>query len=67
MSAELISVPAQELDVLFLAVDRMELLGGASRSAAAGAVDPILLLEALSEVYAASRSLVQQCSRRQLH
>ena len=50
-------VPADYLDDLMQAVDRLQRLGAASRAAAEGG-DPMTLFDALCEVYAASQRLV---------
>jgi hypothetical protein len=50
-------VPADYLDELMHAVDRLQRLGAASRAAAEGG-DAMSLFDALCEVYAASQRLV---------
>jgi hypothetical protein len=62
MSSALISVPVRDLDVLVLAVDRVDLLRKFPPAASGDIVDPCSLLEALAEVYSASQSLVRRCA-----
>ena len=58
MSSRLIRVPVQELDDLLLAVDRMDFL----QTAPCPSVDPLCVLEALGDVYSASRRFLRSSS-----
>jgi hypothetical protein len=62
MSSALIPVPVRDLDVLVLAVDRVDLLRNVPPAAPGDIIDPCSLLEALAEVYSASQSLVRRCA-----
>ena len=56
-------VPADYLDDLVIAVERLQWLRGDEAARVTDVADPILLLDALCDVYAASQRLVHPTAR----